>query len=47
METPNYVEVLSGLREHDMVVVGARASLRPGMSVEPKLIADSSALNHH
>jgi RND family efflux transporter MFP subunit len=47
IETPNHVEVLSGLSENDMVVVGARASLRPGVLVEPKLMADSSALNHH
>jgi RND family efflux transporter MFP subunit len=37
LETPGRVEVLSGLREHDLVVVGARGSLRPGLSVEPKL----------
>jgi multidrug efflux pump subunit AcrA (membrane-fusion protein) len=37
LETPSRIEVLSGLREHEMVVVGARASLRPGLLVEPKL----------
>ncbi|GAC1454424.1 MAG: efflux RND transporter periplasmic adaptor subunit [Gemmatimonadaceae bacterium] len=37
LETPGLIEVLSGLREHEMVVVGARANLRPGLLVEPKL----------
>ncbi len=37
METPSRIEVLSGLRENDMVVVGARANLRPGLLVEPKV----------
>jgi RND family efflux transporter MFP subunit len=37
LETPDRIEVLSGLREHEMVVVGARANLRPGLLVEPKL----------
>jgi RND family efflux transporter MFP subunit len=37
LETPGRIEVLSGLREHEMVVVGARANLRPGLLVEPKL----------
>jgi RND family efflux transporter MFP subunit len=36
LETPGRIEVLSGLREHDLVVVGARANLRPGLLVEPK-----------
>jgi RND family efflux transporter MFP subunit len=47
METPNYVEVLSGLREKELVVVGARASLRPGIAVEPKPVSDSASLEHH
>lgn len=37
LETPDRIEVLSGLREDEMVVVGARANLRPGLLVEPKL----------
>lgn len=43
METPDRVEVKSGLREGDMVVVGARADLRAGMPVTPKLQAPSAA----
>jgi RND family efflux transporter MFP subunit len=37
LETPGRIEVLSGLHENDLVVVGARANLRPGLLVEPKL----------
>jgi RND family efflux transporter MFP subunit len=37
LETPDRIEVVSGLREGEMVVVGARSNLRPGLKVEPKL----------
>ncbi len=37
LETPERVEVLSGLREGELVVVGARALLRPGDKVTPRL----------
>lgn len=40
LETPDRVEVRSGLREGDMVVVGARSNLRAGTMVEPRLAAD-------
>ncbi len=36
VETPEKVEVLSGLREDELVVVGNRSQLRPGLAVEPK-----------
>jgi multidrug efflux pump subunit AcrA (membrane-fusion protein) len=36
LETPSRVEVLSGLRDGEMVVVGTRANLRPGVLVDPK-----------
>lgn len=42
METPARIEVVSGLRANDMVVVGARANLHPGLLVEPK-VQDSTA----
>jgi RND family efflux transporter MFP subunit len=42
IETSDQVEVLSGLNENDLVVVGNRSQLRVGMAVQPKLI--SSAL---
>ena len=38
IETPNLVEVLSGLKETDVVVLGSRSRLRPGMLVEPKVV---------
>ena len=47
LETPNHVEVLSGLRENDMVVVGARGNLAPGILVEPKLQESISQGAHH
>jgi RND family efflux transporter MFP subunit len=37
LETANRVEVLGGLNEGDMVVIGARASLQPGQEVRPKV----------
>jgi RND family efflux transporter MFP subunit len=37
IETANVVEVLSGLREGDLVVIGSRASLEPGQQVKPKI----------
>ena len=37
LETPGRIEVLAGLREDELVVVGARANLRSGLLVEPKL----------
>jgi RND family efflux transporter MFP subunit len=46
LETPTRIEVLSGLREDEMVVVGARANLRPGLLVEPKL-QDPTAQGAH
>ncbi len=43
IETPDQVEIVSGLNEGDQVVVGNRSQLRPGMTIEPKLIAPTSA----
>jgi RND family efflux transporter MFP subunit len=36
IETPDRVEVVDGLREGELVVVGARGDLRPGIAVTPK-----------
>jgi membrane fusion protein, multidrug efflux system len=36
METSNHVEVRSGLKTGDLVVIGNRASLQPGQQVKPK-----------
>jgi RND family efflux transporter MFP subunit len=37
LETANFVEVLSGLKDGDLVVIGSRASLQPGQEVIPKV----------
>jgi RND family efflux transporter MFP subunit len=36
LETPTHIEVTSGLRDGDVVVVGARSDLRAGMNVDAK-----------
>lgn len=38
IETPTMIEVLSGLKENDLVVVGSRSQLKPGQIVEPKVV---------
>lgn len=38
LETPDYYEVLSGLREGDLVIIGNRAAFQAGQKVEPKLV---------
>ena len=39
LETPDKLEVLSGLAENDLVMIGSRGQLKPGQKVEPKMIA--------
>jgi len=39
LETPEKFEVLSGLQEGDLVIVGSRAQFQAGEKVEPKLLA--------
>ena len=39
IETPNLVEVVSGLDENDLVVVGNRSQLRAGTTIQPKLVS--------
>ena len=41
VETPDQVEILSGLNEGDLVVVGSRSRLQPGMAVQPKIISSA------
>ena len=36
LETPERVEVLSGLNEGDRVVIGNRGDLKPGQTVDPR-----------
>jgi len=38
IETPNKVEILSGIKENDLVVVGSRSQLKAGQRVEPKVV---------
>ena len=47
METPHLLEVASGLKEGDLVVVGNRGGLKAGTKVEPKLIDLASLEGRH
>ena len=38
LETPTNYEVLAGLKEGDLVLIGSRSQVKPGQKVEPKLI---------
>jgi RND family efflux transporter MFP subunit len=38
LETPSSYEVLAGLKEGDLVLIGGRSRVKPGQKVEPKLI---------
>ena len=42
IEMPDQVEILSGLDENDIVVIGNRSQLRTGMAIQPKLISSAS-----
>lgn len=44
LETPDQVEILSGLHEGDLVVVGNRSQLQPGMPVKPRVVSLSQAV---
>lgn len=44
LQTATKVEILSGLQAGDMVVIGNRAGLQAGQSVQPKVTAMSTAL---
>jgi multidrug efflux pump subunit AcrA (membrane-fusion protein) len=43
LETSNFIEVISGLSEGDMVVIGNRANLQQGQEVKPKLTSLSAS----
>jgi len=47
LEAPSRVEVLTGLRENEMVVVGVRSNLRAGLVVEPKVQDSASQGTQH
>lgn len=38
IETPNQYEVLEGLKDGDLVMIGARSAVKPGQKVETKLV---------
>jgi len=38
LETPSKVEILEGLSENELVLIGGRNRLKPGQKVEPKLM---------
>jgi RND family efflux transporter MFP subunit len=38
LETPNRIEIVSGLQEHDLVFVGNRSRVQPGTQVQTKLL---------
>lgn len=42
METPRKIEVLAGLAENELVMIGSRTQVKPGQKVEPKLILTST-----
>jgi membrane fusion protein (multidrug efflux system) len=42
LETPNDVEVVSGLSDGDLVVIGNRSQLRSGTAVQPKLLSSGA-----
>ena len=42
-ETPSMVEILAGVSENEVVLVGSRSQVQPGQVVEPKLIEPSIA----
>jgi RND family efflux transporter MFP subunit len=45
LETPAKVEVLSGVQENDLVMIGSRTQVKPGQKVHPKLIDSHPAEN--
>ena len=45
LETSASLEITTGLKENDLVIVGSHAQLRPGLKVEPKLIEMSRLKN--
>lgn len=42
IETPSMIEILSGVAENEMVLIGSRTQVKPGQVVEPKLIEASA-----
>lgn len=43
LETPSQLEILSGLKENDLVLLGSRTQVQPGQAVEPRIIQEANA----
>lgn len=43
LETPTSLEILNGLAENDLVMIGSRAQITPGQTVQPKLLEAAKA----
>ncbi len=43
LETPHKLEVLSGLNENELVMIGNRTQVKPGQLVEPKPVEEAKA----
>jgi len=43
METPHKLQVLSGLSENDLVMIGSRAQIKPGQQIEPRLLEEHAS----
>jgi RND family efflux transporter MFP subunit len=43
LETPQELEVLAGLRESELVMVGSRTQVKAGQQVEPRLLEEAKA----
>jgi RND family efflux transporter MFP subunit len=39
LETPEKLEIVSGLSENELVLVGSRSQIKPGQKVQPRLVA--------
>ena len=38
LETPSLLEVVKGVEENELVLIGGRAQVQPGQTVEPKIV---------
>jgi RND family efflux transporter MFP subunit len=47
LETPEFIEVVMGVDEGDLLVLGTKDRLRPGMRVEPKLVERVTSAGGH
>jgi hypothetical protein len=43
LETPQKLEVMAGLTENELVMIGSRTQVKPGQQVEPRLIHEPTS----